>query len=457
MHMRVITPIVIALVAMVGATRAHAEESAAVDTALVRATAFQAAIYGHPLLGMYRWLSEQVLDPSTRKAGFNQYFHWTKLSTPEASPFPAPNNDTLYSTAWLDLRREPAILEMPDAKGRFYTVQVMDMSTETIGNFGRRLYGTKKNVFAVVGPGWKGKLPPEVRAVARSETSFAHIIMRVLVDGPEDAPNVTALQQRFSIASLSRYRAGLKGAGDAEPFPPYKATTATERMTMLDRIIRASPVRASDRGMVASFAPLGVGPFTSSFKVATSEGLLAEAERDAKDAINQLGPRSGAYVNGWRVPPRAIGVYDVDYLQRASVWDGGTANVPEESFYPTALLDAAGQPLDGSAGRYVLRFPAGALPPARAFWSLTMYSFGDNQLVANPIGRYSIGDRTRGLRRDPDGSLSITIQADQPGEALFANWLPAPRKRFYLVLRLYGPEDSAISGRWTPPAIDRLH
>ena len=457
MKIRMCACLLSALALITGATRGYAESGSEADVALIRATAFQATIYGHPLLGMYRWLSEQVLDPKTRKANFNEYFHWSKLSTPEASPFPAPNNDTLYSTAWLDLRKEPAILTMPDTKGRFYTAQVMDMSTETIGNFGRRLYGTKKAVFAVVGPGWRGKLPAEVRAIARCETSFAHIIMRVLVDGPEDVPAVTALQQQFSIASFSRYKSGLKGGGEAETFPLYKGSSATERMAMLDRIIRASPVRSSDRGFVASFAPIGVGPFKSSFQISPSEELLAEAERNATKAIIALGPRSGAFVAGWRMPPKAIGNYDIDYLQRASVWEGGTANIPEEAFYPTALFDSAGHPLDGSTGRYVLRFPADGLPPARSFWSLTMYKYENNELVANSIRRYSIGDRTRGLQRDTDGSLSIVIQADQPGGDQASNWLPAPRGHFYLVLRLYGASEAALSGKWTPPAIEQLH
>ena len=128
-------------------------------------TAFQAAIYGYPLLGMYRRMSEEALDPATRKAPFDAYFHWTELATPEASPFPAPNNDTLYSTAWLDLRKEPSILAMPDTKGRYYTAHIMDMTTETIANIGQRLNGTEEGSFAVVGPGWHGDLPPGIKGV----------------------------------------------------------------------------------------------------------------------------------------------------------------------------------------------------------------------------------------------------------------------------------------------------
>ena len=439
------------------AHQSQAQTASQADAALVEATVFQAAIYGYPLLGMYRRMSEEVLDPATRKAPFDAYFHWTELATPDASPFPAPNNDTLYSTAWLDLRREPAILTMPDTKGRYYTAHIMDMTTETIANIGQRLNGTEEGSFAVVGPSWHGDLPPGSKGVVHCETAFAYVLLRVLVDGPEDVAEVTALQKRYSIASLSHYLAGERGASKADAFPPYHAATAVERMAMLNTIIRASPVRAEDRGVVASFAPIGVGPFKSSLTVRASEPLLAEAEGNARALIASAGPRTGGFVNGWRMPPDAIGKYGVDYLQRASVWDGGPlANIPEESFYPVALLDGVGQPLNGSTGRYVLRFPDGGLPPARAFWSLTMYRLDDKQLAPNPIHRYSIGNRTRGLERGPDGSLTIAIQSDPPQGKEAANWLPAPEAPFYMVLRLYGPSQDALSGKWTPPPVERL-
>ena len=220
----------------------HAETAA--DAALVQSTAFQAAIYGYPLLGMYRRMSEEVLDPATRKAPLDAYFHWTELATPDASPFPARNNDTLYSTAWLDLRREPAILTMPDTKGRYYTAHIMDMTTETIANIGQRLNGTEEGSFAVVGPGWHGDLPPGIKGVVHCETAFAYVLLRVLVDGPEDVANVTALQKQYSIASLSNYLTGKRGASETDAFPPYRASTAAERVAMLNTIIRASPVRA---------------------------------------------------------------------------------------------------------------------------------------------------------------------------------------------------------------------
>lgn len=428
------------------------------DPALAKATAFQATIFGYPLQGMYRRLTEEVLTPATRKAPFNAWFHYRALATPEVSPFPAPNNDTLYSTAWLDLRNGPAILSTPDTGGRFYVIQVLDMATETIANIGQRLNGVEAGEFAVVGPDWKGELPPGLKGVVRSQTNFAYALLRILVDGPSDVATVNALQDRFSIASLTRRVAGRSGIDDGEPVPPWRGDTAAERFRMLDRVIRMSPVLTRDEGMVASFAPIGVGPFEPALRLSPAPETLETAEREAHASIASIGARTGRFVHGWRLAPDAIGRYGVDYLQRASVWDGGPlANVVEESFYPTALLDQNNRPLDGKAGRYVLRFPAGGLPPVKAFWSLTMYKLGDKYLTANPIRRYSVGNRTAGLVFGADGSLTVPIQAEAPTGADAANWLPAPREPFYMVLRLYGPEAAALDGRWTPPVVERLN
>lgn len=425
------------------------------DSALAQSAAFNAAIFGFPQDGMYRRLSREVLDPATRVAGFNAYFHFRRLATPDLAPFPAPNNDTLYSTAWIDLRREPAILSMPDTGGRYYTAHVMDMTTETIANVGLRADGAKAGLFALVGPGWTGDLPAGVKRVIRCDTAFAYVLLRVLVDGPDDVAAVNALQDGFAIASLSRFNRGETGAGDETPPPLYSAANAVERLAMLDRVLRMSPVRAEDKGMVASFATIGVGPETASLRIVPPPGIVAEAERAARAVISSVGLRTGRIVEGWRMPPLAIGRYGVDYLQRASVWDGGPlANTPDESFYPTAVLDADGKPLDGATAKYVLRFPANALPPVDAFWSLTMYRMDNGALVANPIERYSIGDRTRGLVRGSDGSLTISVQTDRPqGET---NWLPAPKAPFYMVLRLYGPAKAALDGAWLPPPVRRL-
>jgi hypothetical protein len=406
---------------------------------------------------MLQRLSREVIEPATRKAPLNEYFHFTALATPEVSPFRAPNNDTLYSTAWLDLRKEPAILQMPDTAGRFYTAHLMDMDSDTIANIGQRVYGTKAAAFAVTGPGWEGRLPKGIKATIRCETVFAAVLLRVLVDGPDDVPSVQALQKQFRIASLSRYKNGQTGGGpDAlAGLKPYSPVTPEDHFRGLDRILRSEPVRPGEQAVIDQFANIGIGPGKVAQPMPAGADILDRAYAEALAIANAAGVTSGKMVNGWRVMLEGIGNYGFDYVQRAAVWVGGPlANVPEESLYPSAVLDARGHTLDGAKNRYVVRFSRAQIPPVNAFWSLTMYRLDDGNLVRNPIDRYSIGNRTRGVQYGSDGSLTIYVQHESPGKDRESNWLPAPDGPFYMTLRLYGPKPSAISGEWKPPAIE---
>ena len=427
------------------------------DEALVYAVAFQAAVYGLPIEGMMERLSQEVLAPETRKAGFNVYYHYTALSTPQVSPFRAPNNDTLYSTAWLDLRKEPVILEMPNTNGRYYTAHVMDLTTETIANIGQRLNGTDAGAFAVVGPGWTGELPKDIKARVDSNTVFANVLLRTLVEGPDDVPAVNALQKQFRIRTLSQFRQGGEpSALDIAGFEPFSARSPTERLRLLDRALRMNPIRSGEDGVMSVLASIGVGPANVLHRYAPQPTVVDRAYADAQVAIEQAGLKIGTFSNGWRVLRDGMGTYGFDYLQRAAVWAGGPlANVPEESFYPSGVTDATGAPLDGSKS-YQIRFAPGQLPPVNAFWSLTMYRMSDGNLVENPISRYSIGNRTRGLQTGQDGSLTLYVQMAPPSDPeQKANWLPAPAAPFYMVLRMYGPKPEVLTGKWALPRIER--
>lgn len=406
----------------------------------------EAVIYGLPILGMYSRMQSEALDPATRLAPLNQFYHYRELATPARAPFRAPNNDTLYSTAWLDLRGGPVVLDLPDTRGRYYTVQVMDLASDTLDNIGQRKYGTGAGRVVFVGPHHSGHVSEGARAVVRSPTPFVGLLMRILVDGPADVSNVNALQDGFRFTAL-------------EPVPPAPPATLPmrtprERFEALNVILRSIPVRDGEQAVMGRFAHLGLGPVTTGVLLPPSDAVLAQAETQARPGVSAIGLVTGAFERGWRVIRGGLGTYGFDYLQRASVWDGGPlANVLEESFYPSALMDSDGQMLDGRSD-YRLRFPPGALPPVHAFWSLTMYRMDNGYLVDNPLNRYSIGDRTPGIKYDTDGGLTILIQHTRPNDG---NWLPAPSTPFYMVLRLYGPKPTALSGEWNPPAVERIN
>jgi hypothetical protein len=159
--------------------------------------------------------------------------------------------------------------------------------------------------------------------------------------------------------------------------------------------------------------------------------------------------------NGWAFTTKA-GVYGTNYIQRALVTVIGLgANRPQDAIYPTSLKPSLLESYDG-ANRYVLRFEKGQQPPAKGFWSLTMY---DEKMffVANPIDRYSMSLRTNPTY-EPDGSLVIYIQNESPGADKEANWLPAPKGKFHLMLRLYWPDEnhpSIIDGSWVVPPVTK--
>lgn len=441
----------------VSAQSAKNDSVALSDTNLGYTIAVQAAIYGYAPVGMMERLSTEVIDPSTRLAPFDEYFHRSTLSSPDSAPFRAPNNDTLYSTAWLDLRTEPVILEMPETHGRFYLAQIVDLYSDTITNIGSLNYGTAPGAFAIVGPAWKGTLPSGVKATIRCETVYALVLLRVLVDGPGDLNAAVAVQEQFKMAALSRYLKNESGTatGSMERLRPYKVTSASEHFALLNQFLHMNPIRQGEQALITQFATISVGPERVVRQVAMDAAQLSRAQKDATQIISDAGVRSGKVVNGWRLFSEAIGNYGFDYLQRASVWMGGPlANVPDVSFYPTAVTDAAGQPLNAADHNYVIRFTKDQIPPVDGFWSLTMYDRDSGMLVKNPIARYSIGNRSTGLQFGSDGSLTLYVQRHSPGSGKESNWLPAPDGPFYMSLRLYGPRPAVLDGKWTPPPVE---
>ena len=449
---------VLGLAAMTGSAQSAKSANLVLsDTDLGYTIAVQAAIYGYAPVGMMERFSSEVIDPSTRLAPFDAYFHRSTLSTPDSAPFRAPNVDTLYSTAWLDLRTEPVILETPETHGRFYVAQIVDLYSDTIGNIGSLNYGTAPGAFAIVGPTGKGSLPSGVKATIRCDTVYALVLLRVLVDGPGDVSASADVQKRFRLAALSRYLNGESGAstGSTDGLRPYKASTAPERFDLLNDFLHMNPIRQGEQSLITQFATINIGPEKVVQRVVADQALLSRAEQDATRVISDAGVRSGKVVNGWRLFTEAIGNYGFDYLQRASVWMGGPlANVPDVSFYPTAVTDAAGQPLNAASHNYVIRFAQDQIPPVEGFWSLTMYDRDSGMLVKNPIDRYSIGNRTRGLQFGPDGSLTLYLQKQAPVPGKESNWLPAPDGPFYMSLRLYGPRAAALDGKWAPPPVE---
>jgi hypothetical protein len=423
-------------------------------------------IYGYPL----------VLMDMTRAAWptpVNRFEHIGAFPDPTFTDVVSPNLDTLYSTAWLDLSKEPIVLAVPDVGRRYYMMPLLDAWTNVFASPGTRTTGSGKGAFAIVGPGWRGNVPSSVEAI-QSPTNLVWLIGRTYTAGTHDYDAVHAVQRQYQLVPLSAFGKSSAGplaaaaAGGTAPAAATGTAAAEPPVVQVDKLaagpffarlaqlMTANPPAEQDEPILQRLRRIGIAP-GQPFDLAQLPASIADAVDGgvaaARARLHSAAAASfGKPVNGWRIH-LDLGRYGTSYEQRAVVaLIGLGANLAEDAVYPIADVDAAGQPLSGEH-RYLLRFPPGGVPPVKAFWSLTLYG-ADHFLVANPIGRYALGDRDP-MRADPDGALEIYIQSDDPGTDRRANWLPAPAGAFTLIMRLYHPKPAVLDGSWHPPPIVR--
>jgi len=461
----VLRSLLAALALLAASSPAPALEQAA--TAGLRAAAEEALIYGFPMVMNYVAMYEFAIDTNSSqyKAPFNKLYNATHLSTPDDTAVVTPNSDTPYSILWMDLRAEPIVLCMPEVdKGRYYSVQLIDLYTFNYGYIGSRATGNGAACHMVAGPDWKGQAPKDIKRTFRSETRFSLAIYRTQVFGPTDMDQVTKVQAGYQVMTLSQF---LK-----QPAPPPapeiafpkidKALAKDNPFTYLNFVLQFCPPVPQEAALRARFAAIGVEPgkpFDPS-SLSAQQAALAEGMRGGMAKIEKAAETSGEDANGWRMGlnggDRAF--YHGDWLRRAAIAMAGLyANNPIEALYPAARSDGTGAKLDGAANRYTITFAAGQLPPVNAFWSVTMYDAATQLLVANPINRYVINSAMESdLKKNRDGSMTLYVQQDSPGPDKESNWLPAPGGAFYLVMRLYRPKLSVLIGYWKPPRVQRV-
>jgi hypothetical protein len=435
----------------------------------------RAAIYLFPVYEMYRtrW-NATVNEKNPVRQKLNRFFHVPVLATHRSRGVTTPNADTLYSTAWLDLSLEPVFLTVPDMGGRYYSFALMSLFTDNFAYVCRRLDGNKPKPHMIVGPSWTGVADSDV-VLVRAPTNGVWLLGRILIDGPPDQETVWTLQSRTLLESpdmrnerriletqeLMRQRS----TAPPEPIADWPAVNPSDPFDLFEVGMRAlgeSPLGERDKAVMEDLAPLKLRPGRKFDLRAFSEGERAALKRGiarARDDIRAAGRRFGQTVNGWTYPARSLGNFGDDYLYRALIALTGLAALEvAEATYLMCNSDADDRPLEGK-NRYRLRFEPGQLPPAKAFWSLSMYEVtpeGRAFFTDNPLSRYAIGDRTRGLVLGPDGSLEIYMQHERP-EGREANWLPAPTGAMRLVLRAYEPAEALIDGTWRAPAVRRLN
>jgi hypothetical protein len=316
----------------------------------------------------------------------------------------------------------------------------------------------------LAGPNWKGEKPQGIKEVIQSETEINTLIYRTQLFDPSDLDNVKRIQTGYKVEPLSSF------LGTAAPTPvpaidfikpisQEEQKSSLEVFNILNFVLQFSPTVPSEKELMERFAKIGIGAgktfdpskLSPEMKKAFEEGI-GDAWKEFAGGAKLLG--EGKITAGDVFGTRASmkNNYFYRWLATIGIW----GNSKQEAMYPIYFTDASGQKLNG-ANRYTLHFPKGQLPPAHAFWSLTMYQLPESLLVANPIDRYLINSpMLPKLKMDADGGLTLYIQHESPGKELESNWLPAPKGPFSSYLRIYWPEAAALDGTWTAPQLNPI-
>ncbi len=386
-----------------------------------------------------------------------------------------PNFDTLYSSAFLDLRSEPMVVSVPDTAGRYYLLPMLDMWTDVFASPGWRTTGTQAGTFVLVAKGWRPEARerlvadfklPENTQVIEAPTPYVWIIGRTKTDGPADYEAVHKIQDGYKLTPLSQWGKPpepvtfkLDSSIDMKTPPKEQVDTMSsgQFFAYAAELLKVNPPHLTDQPTAARMKRIGI----ESGKSFDIEKVDAAVRRGIEQAASE-GQRLMAWkvptlarvVNGWSMNTDTMGVYGNYYLKRAIVAQFGLgANLPEDAVYPLNLADATGQPLDGT-NRYRIHFEKSNLPPVDAFWSVTLYDQHGFQ-VQNAVDRFAVSSWMP-FQYNADGSLDLFIQSESPGKPLEANWLPAPKERFNLTMRLYAPRTEVLTGRWAPPPIEKV-
>ena len=441
---------------------ANADNSS--DTAIIQ-NARDAYAFAFPLVVM-DITRRKMTDSNNKEASAPNVFS-NKSAFPDANfrDVVRPNADTYYSTASLDLSAEPVILSVPDTKGRYYMMPILDAYSNVFVSPGSRTTGTKAHKFLISGPGWNGTVPAGMEQI-KAPTNMCWIIGRTQVNSKEDGDKVVVpLQKQYKLIPLSAFGSDYKAPRPTpdSDLPKEDPNTIVRNMptdsffNYFNSLMIKNPPAAADAKAMEKFALLGIAPggrFTlDRFSMATQEALK-KIPGDFFAAAKSFFEKPKQLQDGWNPLGHTIGTYGTDYQSRAFVAYGGLgANLREDAMYPSAAFDANGNPLTG-ASKYVIHFDKGKTPPAKAFWSLTMYD-PDGYMVANPINRNAIGDRSN-LQHNADGSTDIYIQHDSPGKDKENNWLPAPAGNFNILLRVYWPKEEMLNNSWQAPPLKKI-
>lgn len=456
----------IVILAILSLTVSNAKSTVTPEEA--RTIAKEAYVYANPVVDSYRILYTSFVDSKDPefKGAWNQVINIPRVYTHEDRAVQTPNSDTPYSWVGLDLRDEPIVLTVPPMeKERYFSLQLIDLYTHIFDYIGSRTTGNEGGRYMIAGPDWKGEVPEGITKVIHTETQLAVVVYRTQLFNPEDLVNVKKIMKGYKAEPLSSFL-GKPVSKDASTVEYIKPLTVEEIksswkvFSQLNFVLAFCPTHPSEKELMERFAKLDIGAgktfdinqFSPEVQKAIGEGIKdAWGDFMGVKKLADEGKVGSADVFGSRE------FLKNNYLYRmAGAVLGIWGNSADEAIYPSYYVDDEGKPLVGS-NRYTIHFDADKLPPVNSFWSLTMYELPESLLTKNPINRYLVNSTMMDqFKRDAMDGLTIYIQHDSPGSDKEANWLPAPKGAFSVVMRLYWPKKEALDGSWKQPKMQRV-
>lgn len=464
-----------AVATLTGSFAARSAEALSAEEA--RSIARNAYLYFYPLVTMdvtRKQLTNVEAGKSEIGGPMNMFANVPEFPTADMRTVVRPNFDTLYSSGWLDLTKEPVVITAPDTGGRYYLLPMLDMWSDVFASPGWRTTGTQAANFLVTPPGWDPslrqkmietfRLPTDIQRI-EAPTPYVWVIGRTKTDGPADYDAVHKIQAGYKITPLSQWgkapqpvEVKIDPSIDMKTPPKLQVDNmaGAKYFAYAAELLKLHPPHVTDQPIVAQMHHIGLEP-GKPFDVAkldpAVQKAIESAPQEAQNLMKWKMPTLARVANGWAMNTDTMGVYGNYYLKRAMVaQDGLGANVPEDAIYPLNLADDAGKSLDG-ANTYAIHFDQDTMPPVDAFWSVTLYD-PDGFQVANGLNRFALSSWMP-FAKNSDGSIDLYIQNESPGAEHEANWLPAPKGPFNLTMRLYAPKADALTGKWNPPPVKR--
>lgn len=466
---RILAPTLIMLAATPLGALAQVSQEEAV------AIATDAYVYGYSLVttDVTRVQMTNVAGVEALKAPVNQFVNVKRYPPADYRGVSAPNADTLYSLAWIDVK-EPQVFSHPDMGKRFHLFPMVDLWMTIFASPGSRTGDGKAANLLLTGPDWKGEVPKGMTHISVA-TRYMVILGRTYADGSEaDYQAANALQAQYKITPLSAWGKPFTPKAPAvDPNPGISMTEDPQSVIlamgtegyfnwMSKAMCESAPAYAADKPALERFAKIGFvpcKPFSLGQLDAQTQAALKDLPQAALKKVGANREQSmGKLVDGWSIT-KGLGVYGTDYMKRAVVAAfGWPANLQADAVYPYTLVDGNGQTLTG-ANHYTLTFAKGQTPPVNGFWSITMYMIDKGWwFVPNKLNKFTVSPRNH-LKANADGSITLYFQKDSPGADKESNWLPAPEGEFIPMLRMYWPAEKApsiLDGSWTPPKVQKV-